>query len=100
MHHLRKVTVVLKIELDTRSDSNFILSALNRGIYRGLDTAGSYIATPIDVNISQVSYDEECSHPNTTEIETFPSTGYIKEKCGDCSAELLLKNKKDNHNNN
>jgi len=61
---MKEVIVHLEIKINTNKDSNEILSALKRGIYRGLDTEPNYIAQPKDVQINQISYNESPEPPN------------------------------------
>jgi|APSaa5957512576_1039674.scaffolds.fasta_scaffold14375_4 hypothetical protein len=47
----RKVNVSMLVDFESHCDKDKIQRALIKGIIRGLDTAGSYIAKPKDVNI-------------------------------------------------
>jgi hypothetical protein len=47
----RKITMEINVEITTDKDIEKVILALKKGIYRGLDTEGSYIARPNDVKI-------------------------------------------------
>lgn len=53
----RTVKMLVSIDIDTTKTVEEIKKALERGIYRGLDTEPNYIAQPSEVKIN---YCEEC----------------------------------------
>lgn len=48
----RTVKMVVSIDIDTNKSIEEIKKALERGIYRGLDTEPNYIAAPTEVKIN------------------------------------------------
>lgn len=52
MENKKKVTMLISIDIETNKSIEQITKALEKGIYRGLDTEPNYIASPKDVNIN------------------------------------------------
>jgi hypothetical protein len=48
----RIVKMVISVDIETDKPIEYIVNALKRGIYRGLDTEPQYIAPPKDVTIN------------------------------------------------
>lgn len=48
----RTVKMIISIDVETTKSVDEIKSALERGIYRGLDTEPNYVAPPKDVKIN------------------------------------------------
>jgi hypothetical protein len=52
---MKKIKVVISVDIDTDKTFVEVKAALTRGIYRGLDTEPYYIAQPKDVKINLIS---------------------------------------------
>ena len=50
----KTVKMLISVDINTTKPNNEIRKALERGIYRGLDSAPNYIAPPTDVKINYI----------------------------------------------
>ena len=51
---MKRVRLLISVEIQTDKSLEQITSALKKGIYRGLDTEGNYIAQPENVLINYI----------------------------------------------
>lgn len=75
-------TIIISLDIDTDKPIEQIVSALKKGIYRGLDSPGHYIARPANVTINSIEPEEklvECEGCN----EMISESHLYCPNCGD-----------------
>ena len=84
MEAKRTVKVVISIDVETTKSVEEIKRALERGIYRGLDTEPNYVAPPKDVKIN---YCQERLHIHDVSNSDEYTRGY-KDGWRDCCKDV------------
>ena len=52
---MKKIKVIIAVDIDTDKTLEDVKKALTRGIYRGLDTEPNYVAPPANVEIKYIA---------------------------------------------
>ena len=70
---MRKLKINIELEILTEKENDKVSSALTRGIIRGLDTDGNYIAKPSNVSVKGITFEELKQHYSEIKFKHVPT---------------------------